>query len=198
MPSMEPMLMTRAGSAALAAFSSSGRQLRVRKNGDLRFVASTLSHAASGYSAMGAPQLAPALFTSTWSAGSRAARAAASAADPARVINIGSIDGLKVPLFETYAYSASKAALHHMTRVLARQLAPRHITVNAVAPGPFESKMMAATLERFRDAIVGTCPLGRIGEPDDMAGITIYLASRAGSYVTGAVIPVDGGISTCS
>ena len=118
--------------------------------------------------------------------------------DPARVINIGSIDGLKVPLFETYAYSASKAALHHMTRVLARQLAPRRITVNCVAPGPFESKMMAATLERFKDNIVSTCPLGRIGEPGDMAGIAIYLASRAGSYVTGAVIPVDGGISTCA
>ena len=118
--------------------------------------------------------------------------------DPARVINIGSIDGLKVPIFETYAYSASKAALHHMTRVLARQLAPRRITVNAVAPGPFESKMMSATLDRFRDAIVGGCPLGRIGEPGDMAGIAIYLASKAGSYVTGAVIPVDGGISTCT
>lgn len=123
---------------------------------------------------------------------------AASAADPARVINIGSIDGLKVPLFETYAYSASKAALHHMTRVLARQLAPRKITVNAVAPGPFESKMMSATLDRFRDAIVGGCPLGRIGEPGDMAGIAIFLASKAGSYLTGAVIPVDGGISTCA
>lgn len=118
--------------------------------------------------------------------------------DPARVINIGSIDGLKVPLFETYAYSASKAALHHMTRVLARQLAPRRITVNAVAPGPFESKMMAATLDRFRDEIVGTCPLGRIGEPSDMAGIALFLASKAGSYLTGTVIPVDGGISTCS
>jgi NAD(P)-dependent dehydrogenase (short-subunit alcohol dehydrogenase family) len=117
--------------------------------------------------------------------------------DPARVINIGSIDGLQVPVLETYAYSASKAAVHHLTRVLARQLAPRRITVNAVAPGPFESKMMAATLERFKDAIVATCPLGRIGEPDDMAGIAIYLASRAGAYVTGAVIPVDGGISTC-
>jgi NAD(P)-dependent dehydrogenase (short-subunit alcohol dehydrogenase family) len=123
---------------------------------------------------------------------------AASGRDPARVINIGSIDGLKVPLFETYAYSASKAALHHMTRVLAHHLAPKRITVNAVAPGPFESKMMAATLERFKDAIVGTCPLGRIGEPGDMAGVAIYLASRAGAYVTGAVIPVDGGISTCS
>jgi len=122
---------------------------------------------------------------------------AAAPGDPARVINIGSIDGLQVPLLETYAYSASKAALHHMTRVLARQLASRGITVNAVAPGPFESKMMAATLERFKDAIVATCPLGRIGEPADMAGIAIYLASRAGAYVTGAVIPVDGGIATC-
>ena len=123
---------------------------------------------------------------------------AARPGDPARVINIGSIDGIKPPLLATYAYSASKAAVHHLTRVLARALAPRGITVNAVAPGPFESKMMADTLERFKDAIVSTCPLGRIGEPEDMAGITIYLASRAGAYVTGAVIPVDGGISTCS
>jgi NAD(P)-dependent dehydrogenase (short-subunit alcohol dehydrogenase family) len=112
------------------------------------------------------------------------------------VINIGSIDGIRVPLLETYAYSASKAAVHHLTRVLAQQLARRGITVNAVAPGPFESKMMAATLERFRDAIVSNCPLGRIGEPEDMAGVAIYLASRAGAYVTGAVIPVDGGLST--
>lgn len=121
--------------------------------------------------------------------------AAARPGDPARVINIGSIDGLRVPLLETYAYSASKAAVHHLTRVLAMQLAPRNITVNAVAPGPFESKMMAATLERFRDAIIAACPLGRIGEPEDMAGIALYLASRAGAYVTGAVIPVDGGLS---
>jgi NAD(P)-dependent dehydrogenase (short-subunit alcohol dehydrogenase family) len=82
-----------------------------------------------------------------------------------------------------------------MTRVLARRLAPE-ITVNAVAPGPFESKMMHETLERFHDAIVGSCPLGRIGAPEDMAGVAIYLASRAGAYLTGAVIPVDGGIST--
>jgi len=117
--------------------------------------------------------------------------------DPARVINIGSIDGIQVPLLETYAYSASKAAVHHLTRVLARALAPRGITVNAVAPGPFESKMMEKTLDQFRDAIVSACPLGRIGEPEDMAGIAIYLASRAGAYVTGAIIPVDGGIATC-
>jgi NAD(P)-dependent dehydrogenase (short-subunit alcohol dehydrogenase family) len=116
--------------------------------------------------------------------------------DPARVINIGSIDGIQVPALETYAYSASKAAVHHLTRVLAKRLAPSRVTVNAVAPGPFESKMMAATLDNFRDAIVQGCPLGRIGEPEDMAGVAIYLASRAGAYLTGAVIPVDGGIST--
>jgi NAD(P)-dependent dehydrogenase (short-subunit alcohol dehydrogenase family) len=121
---------------------------------------------------------------------------AGTADDPARVINIGSIDGIQVPLFETYAYSASKAGLHHLTAVLARQLGPRHITVNAVAPGPFESKMMAATLERFSDTIAASSPLNRIGRPDDMAGTAIFLASRAGSYVTGAVIPVDGGIAT--
>jgi len=122
-------------------------------------------------------------------------RAAATAANPARVINIGSIDGLHVPLLETYAYSSSKAAVHHLTRVLAMRFAPDHVTVNAVAPGPFESKMMHETLERFRDAIVSSCPLGRIGEPEDMAGVAIYLASRAGAYLTGVVIPVDGGIT---
>jgi NAD(P)-dependent dehydrogenase (short-subunit alcohol dehydrogenase family) len=123
-------------------------------------------------------------------------RAAGTAEDPARVINIGSIDGLHVPLLETYSYSAAKAALHHMTRVLARKLAPQ-ITVNAIAPGPFESQMMKATLERFGDSIRKTNPRGRIGEPEDMAGATLFLCSRAGAYVTGAVIPVDGGISTC-
>jgi NAD(P)-dependent dehydrogenase (short-subunit alcohol dehydrogenase family) len=116
--------------------------------------------------------------------------------DPARVINIGSIDGLRVPPVQTYAYSASKAGLHHLTRVLARELGPRHVTVNAVAPGPFESKMMAVTLERFGDMIAESAPLRRIGRPDDMAGVAVYLASRAGAYVTGAVIPVDGGIAT--
>ena len=123
--------------------------------------------------------------------------AAASADDPARVINVGSIDGIQVPAMETYAYSASKAAVHHLTKTLARRLAPSHVTVNAVAPGPFESKMMAATLEQFHDAIVASCPLGRIGTPEDMAGIAVYLSSRAGAYLTGALIPVDGGISTC-
>jgi len=121
---------------------------------------------------------------------------AATDADPARVINIGSIDGIQTPGMETYAYSASKAAVHHLTRALAKKLAPQKITVNAVAPGPFESKMMAATMDQFREFILADSPLKRIGEPEDMAGVAIYLASRAGSYVTGAVIPVDGGMAT--
>jgi NAD(P)-dependent dehydrogenase (short-subunit alcohol dehydrogenase family) len=122
-------------------------------------------------------------------------QAAGSAEDPARVINIGSIDGIHVPFLETYSYSASKAAVHHMTRVLAKRLAPT-VTVNAIAPGPFESKMMHATLESFGEQIAATAPLKRIGRPDDMAGAAVFLASRAGAYVTGAVLPVDGGIAT--
>ncbi len=120
----------------------------------------------------------------------------ASQDDPARVINIGSIEGCACPHASTYSYSASKAAVHQMTRVLARELGPRHITVNAVAPGPFESKMMAWTLAQMGDAIAAASPLGRIGRPDDMAGVAVFLASRAGAYVTGAIIPVDGGIAT--
>jgi NAD(P)-dependent dehydrogenase (short-subunit alcohol dehydrogenase family) len=120
----------------------------------------------------------------------------ASQDDPARVINIGSIDGLRVPFAQTYSYAASKAAIHHLTRVLARELGPRYVTVNAVAPGPFESKMMAQTLRDFGDAIAAASPLGRIGRSDDMAGVAVFLSSRAGAYVTGAVIPVDGGIAT--
>ena len=117
--------------------------------------------------------------------------------DPARVINIGSIDGIQVPMLDTFSYSASKAGVHHMTAVLARHLAPQHIAVNAIAPGPFESKMMAATLDAFGEQIAASAPLKRIGRPDDMAGTAIFLASRAGAYLTGTVIPVDGGIATC-
>jgi NAD(P)-dependent dehydrogenase (short-subunit alcohol dehydrogenase family) len=123
--------------------------------------------------------------------------AAATDDDPARVVNIGSIDGIHVPVLETYSYSASKAAVHQLTRHLAKKLAPR-ITVNAIAPGPFESKMMAATLEAFGAQIAASAPMKRIGRPDDMAGAAIYLASRAGAYLTGVILPVDGGIATVS
>lgn len=122
-------------------------------------------------------------------------QAAGNLEEPARVINIGSIDGLQVPTMETYSYSASKAAVHQLTRHLAKRLAPT-VTVNAIAPGPFESKMMASTLAAFGDEIAASAPLRRIGRPSDMAGTAIFLSSRAGSYLTGAIIPVDGGIST--
>lgn len=121
----------------------------------------------------------------------------ATADDPGRIINIGSIDGLRVPVMPTYSYSASKAALHHLTRVLAVELGP-DVTVNAIAPGPFESKMMAATLDAEQARFEAASPLGRIGRTDDIAGATVFLASRAAAYVTGAVLPVDGGLSLVS
>jgi NAD(P)-dependent dehydrogenase (short-subunit alcohol dehydrogenase family) len=122
-------------------------------------------------------------------------QAAGTEAEPARIINIGSVDGIQVPGFETYAYSASKAAVHQLTRHLAKHLAPA-ITVNAIAPGPFESRMMKATLEAAGDGMARMMPLKRIGRPDDMAGAAIFLASPAASFMTGTIIPVDGGIAT--
>jgi NAD(P)-dependent dehydrogenase (short-subunit alcohol dehydrogenase family) len=126
-----------------------------------------------------------------------ALRRAGSADDPARVVNIGSIaGGIHVAQAPNYSYASSKAALHQLTKVLARELGPQHVTVNAVAPGPFPSQMMASTLEAVGDAIAAKAPLRRLGRDDDMAGIAVFLASRAGSYLTGTVIPVDGGIAT--
>jgi NAD(P)-dependent dehydrogenase (short-subunit alcohol dehydrogenase family) len=129
-----------------------------------------------------------------------ALRTTATEADPARVINIGSIDGIRAPALENYSYSASKAAVHMLTRHLAKRLASEHITVNAIAPGPFETKMTAfmfATPES-REMIQGAVPLARAGRPDDAVGLTTFLASRAGSYLTGTVIPLDGGITGCN
>jgi NAD(P)-dependent dehydrogenase (short-subunit alcohol dehydrogenase family) len=124
--------------------------------------------------------------------------AAADADDPARVINIGSIDGIRVPAMEAYAYAASKAAVHMLTRQLAHRLARNHVTVNAIAPGPFRSKMMAFVLdaEGGEEMVASGVPLRRIGRAEDAAGAVIFLSSRAGSYLTGAVIPLDGGMST--
>lgn len=114
---------------------------------------------------------------------------------PARVINIGSVDGLHVTPMPTFSYGASKAGLHHLTRILAAHLAGRHVNVNAIAPGPFPSKMMEHTLKTAGDRILQQIPRKRIGEPSDMAGAAIFLASKASSYVTGVVLPVDGGLT---
>lgn len=125
-----------------------------------------------------------------------ALRKAGTADDPARIINIGSIAAIHVAASPNYSYASSKAALHQLTRVLARELGPQHVTVNAVAPGPFPSQMMASTLDAIGDTIAAKAPLRRLGRDDDMAGVAVFLASRAGSYLTGTVIPVDGGIAT--
>jgi NAD(P)-dependent dehydrogenase (short-subunit alcohol dehydrogenase family) len=119
--------------------------------------------------------------------------AAASAEDCARIINIGSIDGLHVSGIETYSYAASKAGVMHMTRMMAKYLAPRKIAVNAIAPGFFPSNM-TATLPF--EAIAKATPLKRAGRPEDMAGVALYLSSKASGFVCGAVIPVDGGYAT--
>jgi len=123
-------------------------------------------------------------------------RAAGSAEDPARVVNVGSIDGLTVPMRETYSYSASKAALHHLTRHLARNLAPQHINVNAIAPGLFETRMTAQMIRDGGEALIERIPRRRPGRYEDIAGTLLYLCSTASAYVTGAIIPVDGGSST--
>ncbi|MFC8305881.1 SDR family oxidoreductase [Streptomyces olivaceus] len=125
-----------------------------------------------------------------------ALRRAGTADDPARVINIGSIAALHVADSPNYSYASSKAGLHQLTRVLARELGPQHVTVNAVAPGPFPSQMMASTLDAIGDTIAAKAPLRRLGRDDDMAGVAVFLAGRAGAYLTGTVIPVDGGIAT--
>jgi NAD(P)-dependent dehydrogenase (short-subunit alcohol dehydrogenase family) len=124
-------------------------------------------------------------------------RARATADDPARVIMIGSIDGLRVPAGDNFSYSASKAGIHMLARHLGAFVVGDHITVNSIAPGPFESKMMEYRLgdPESRRQIEAANPRGRIGTPEDVAGTVIYLASRAGAFTTGVVIPVDGGIS---
>lgn len=122
----------------------------------------------------------------------------ATADDPGRVIMIGSIDGIRVPVGDNYSYSASKAGIQMLARHLAGHLVGRNLTVNSIAPGPFESKMMAYMLadDDSRQMVEGNVPRGRIGSAADIAGTVIFLASRAGAFTTGAIVPVDGGIST--
>ena len=122
---------------------------------------------------------------------------AASHGDPARIINLGSVMGTQPMADGAYSYTASKAAVHHLTKTLANELAGRRITVNAFAPGPFQSKMteFATGTDEQAEMVAKRVPVGRLGSLDDIAGATLYLCGRAGSYVTGAILPIDGGQS---
>jgi NAD(P)-dependent dehydrogenase (short-subunit alcohol dehydrogenase family) len=115
--------------------------------------------------------------------------------DPARIINIGSIDGLAVPNYDNFSYAASKAAVHHLTKVMASSLAPK-ILVNAVAPGPFPTRMMAWVLDGRGEEVNKANPLGRIGRPEDVTSLVTFLLSPGSSYITGTTIPLDGGLTS--
>ena len=114
--------------------------------------------------------------------------------DPARIVNIASIDGLHVPLMETYSYTASKSGIIHLTKHLAKILVPRNIIVNAIAPGPFDSHMLGKAVNFDYSFIAETVPRKRIGSPEDIAGLCIYFCSRAGSYTVGETVTCDGGL----
>lgn len=125
-------------------------------------------------------------------------KAAATPQDPARVVNVGSVMGDIPKGTATYSYATSKGAVHHMTRVLSNDLAPQGITVNAIAPGPFVSKMTAFALatEKGQDQAAESVPLGRVGSPEDIAGALQYLCGRGGAYVSGAILPLSGGMQS--
>lgn len=120
-------------------------------------------------------------------------RAAATVSDPGRIINIGSIGGLHIPSWEAFPYGASKAALHHLTRALAKRLGREHITANAIAPGPFPSRLTDVESEAVKRSVALNIPVGRPGTAEDVEGLVVFLASRAGAYVNGATVPLDGG-----
>lgn len=120
-------------------------------------------------------------------------RAAAREGAHASVINIGSIGGLHIPNWEAYPYGASKAAIHHLTRALAKRLGGDQIRVNAIAPGPFHSRLTDTTSDAVKKSVQTYIPVNRPGEPEDIQGACIFLASRAGAYVNGSTIALDGG-----
>ncbi|MCB5423798.1 SDR family oxidoreductase [Altererythrobacter sp. CC-YST694] len=120
-------------------------------------------------------------------------KAAATENDPARIINLGSIGGLHIPNWEAHAYNTSKAAIHHLTRSLCKALGPDRITVNAIAPGPFPSRLTDTDSDAVKKSVATYIPLGRPGSAQDVEGLVVFLASRAGAYVNGATIPLDGG-----
>jgi len=126
--------------------------------------------------------------------------ASGSQTDPARVINIGSVTGEREMGDGAYSYASSKAAVHHLTRILGKELADRAITVNALAPGPFQSRMtaFATSTEDDLEAVSKQVPLGRVGTDTDIAGCVLFLAGLGGAYVTGAILPVSGGINVMS
>jgi NAD(P)-dependent dehydrogenase (short-subunit alcohol dehydrogenase family) len=120
--------------------------------------------------------------------------------DPSRVINIGSVDGIRTPVFDTVSYGPSKAALHSLTRQLAAKLVKRNVLVNAIAPGPFPTWMLSTGVGTGGDvegtdweAVGRMTPRGRVGSPEDIAGLALFLSSRAGAYTVGEVITCDGG-----
>lgn len=124
-------------------------------------------------------------------------RKAGTADNPARIVNLGSVVGTRPVSNQAYSYGASKAAIHHLTRMLANEFGSMHVTVNAIAPGPFPSRMMAHVIrdDARKKAMEARVPLHRCGEPEDIAGLLLMLCSRAGSYITGGIIPLDGGLS---
>lgn len=120
-------------------------------------------------------------------------RAAATPHDPGRIINIGSIGGLHIPNWDAFPYGASKAALHHLTRALTKRLGKDNIVANAIAPGPFPSRLTNTDSDAVKKSVQTYIPLARSGEPEDIEGLVVFLASRAGAYVNGVTIPLDGG-----